>query len=228
MSGAPSYGASEHYDAKYFAWQNADADIKTRIKVGKFAPFIRATDTVLDFGSAGGAMLAALPGGRKIGVELNDVARASSERLGLETYKTLDQVPDGTADVVTSSHTLEHLAAPFDALVQIRPKIKPGGRLVLVLPIDDWRAQRQYDPDDINRHLYTWTPLNIGHLLDESGYRPEHIRVIHRTVMRRLDRFARLPGPAFDAACWFYSHFRHRQEVLAVARPNDSDGMFRR
>jgi SAM-dependent methyltransferase len=217
---APAYGASDHYDAAYFAWQNQHIDVKTRIKVARFAPYVRPTDTVLDFGCAGGGLLAALPGARKIGVEINDVARQAAERdHGLEVYKTLDEVADATVDVIVSNHTLEHLAAPFEALRQLRPKLKPNGRLVLVLPIDDWRAQRRYDPSDINRHLYTWTPLNLGHLLNEAGYRPQEIRIIHRTLMRGFDKFARLPRPAFEAISWLYSQLRHRHELLATARP---------
>jgi SAM-dependent methyltransferase len=218
---APSqadYGSSEHYDAAYFAWQNTDIEIKTRLKVGKFAPYIRDTDTVLDFGCAGGGMISALPGARKIGVELNDVARASAvAEHGIEAYKTLDVTPDHVADVIVSNHTLEHLASPFEALVQLRSKLKPGGKLVLVLPIDDWRAQRRWDPKDINRHLYTWSPMNLGNLLDEAGWQPEEMKIIRRTLMRGFATFAKLPAPLFDAARWAYSVLRHRQEVLAVA-----------
>jgi SAM-dependent methyltransferase len=216
---APTYGASKHYDAEYLAWQHANIDIKTKIKVKRFAPYVQPTDTVLDFGSSAGWMIAALPGARKIGVELNDVAREQSVREhGIEAYKNLADVPDGIADVIVSNHTLEHIAKPYDALQQLAPKLKPGGLLVLVLPIDDWRAQRRYDPTDINRHLYTWTPLNLGHLLDESGYRVEEMRIIHRTLMRGLDKFHRLPEPVFEAVSWLYSHVRHRQELLATAR----------
>lgn len=212
------YGSSAHYDAAYFAWQNADVEIKTRVKVGTFAPYLRDTDTVLDFGCAGGGMLAALPGARKIGVELNDVARASAiAEHGIEAYKSLDVAPDNLADVIVSNHTLEHLCSPYEALVQLRGKLRPGGRLVLVLPIDDWRAQRRWDPMDINRHLYTWSPMNLGNLLDEAGWRPVEIRVIHRTLMRRLATFAALPAPLFEAARWAFSVLRHRREVLAVA-----------
>jgi SAM-dependent methyltransferase len=218
--GNPTYGASGHYDARYFAWQNANIGLKTTIKVARFAPYIKPTDTVLDFGCAGGSMLAALPGTRKIGVELNDIARTSAEKEHkLETYKNLAEVPDAVADVVVSNHTLEHLAGPYEALVQLAPKLKPDGLLVLVLPIDDWRAQYRWRPGDINRHLYTWTPLNLGNLLEEAGYAPEEVRVIHRTLMRGFEKLAKLPRPAFEAASWCYSHVRHRQELLATARP---------
>jgi SAM-dependent methyltransferase len=213
------YGASTHYDATYFSWQNANIELKTKIKAWRFAPHIRPTDIVLDFGCAGGGMLAALPGSRKIGVELNDVARESAAREhGLETHKTLDVTPDHVADVIVSNHTLEHLASPYEALRQLRSKLKPGGKLVLVLPIDDWRAQRRWDPHDINRHLYTWSPMNLGNLLDEAGWTPLEMRVIRRTLMRGFNLFGKLPRPLFEAVSWAYSVLRHRQELLAVAK----------
>src|SRR5215212_4085957 len=106
MTTNPTYGASEHYNADYYTWQNANIDIKTKIKVGRFVPYVRPTDTVLDFGSAGGWMIAALSGARKIGVELNDVAREASVRdHGIEAYKNLADVPDAVADVIVSNHT---------------------------------------------------------------------------------------------------------------------------
>ncbi len=217
---SPTYGASKHYDAHYYAWQNANIDIKTKFKVKRFAKYVKPTDTVLDFGCAGGALIAALPGARKIGVELNDVARTAAEQeYGIEGYKNLADVPDGIADVIISNHTLEHIAAPYDALCQLLPKLKADGRLVLVLPIDDWRALRKYDPKDINRHLYTWSPMNIGHLLDEAGYRPQEIYVVRRTLMRRPDLFGKLPEPLFEAASTFFSVVRHRQELVAVSVP---------
>ncbi len=215
---APEYGASPHYDAEYFTWQNANIDAKTKIKIWRFAPYVRPTDVVLDFGCAGGGMLAGLPGARKIGVELNDVARESAVReYGLEAYKSLDTTPDAVADVIVSNHTLEHLASPFEALRQLRTKLKPDGRLVLVLPIDDWRAQRTWNPHDINRHLYTWSPLNLGNLLDEAGWSPRELRVIRRTLMRGFATFAKLPRPVFEMISWGFSVLRHRQEVLAAA-----------
>jgi SAM-dependent methyltransferase len=165
-------------------------------------------------------MLGMLPGARKIGVEINDVAReAAVADHGIEGYRSLAEVPDGIVDVAVSNHALEHIAAPYDALCQLRPKLKADGLLVLVLPVDDWRAQRRWDPDDVNRHLYTWTPMNLGNLLDEAGFRPDEMRIIHRTLMRGVDKFARLPGPLFEGVSWFYSHLRHRQELLATARP---------
>jgi SAM-dependent methyltransferase len=220
---APAYGASAHYDGDYFAWQNANIEIKNKIKIGRFVPYVQPEHTVLDFGCAGGGVLAMLNCARRIGVELNDVAREAAVRdHGIEAYRSLDEVPDGIVDVAISNHALEHIASPYEVLCRIRSKLRPDGRLVLVLPIDDWRAQRRWDPNDINHHLYTWTPLLLGNLLQDAGFVPEHTRIIHRTLMRGFERFARLPDPVFQGISWLYSHLRHRQELLAVARPAGS------
>jgi len=217
---SPQYGDSAHYDEKYFAWQNQAIDLKARRKVGTFQPYVRPTDTVLDFGCAGGSLVAGLTAARRIGVEINDVARAAAvEQYGIEAYRSLADVADGSVDVVVTNHTLEHLASPYEALLQIAPKLKPGGKLVIVVPIDDWRAQRRWRPGDINRHLFTWTPLNLGNLLEEAGYAVGDQRVIRRTIMRGERFYAKLPVPLFDFVRWAYSVVRHRQHLLMTATP---------
>jgi len=215
---SPEYGDSDHYDDNYFAWQNANIDLKTRGKVQTFQPYVRPTDTVLDFGCAGGSLLAGLRAARRIGVEINDVARAAAvETYGLEVYRGLAEVPDQVADVVITNHTLEHLTSPYEALLQLRPKLAAGGRLVIVVPIDDWRAQKRYRPGDINRHLFTWTPLNLGNLLDEAGYVVAEQEIIRKTIMRGYEYYAKLPSPLFNLVRRLYSVVRHRQHLKMVA-----------
>lgn len=217
-SPSPAYGDSAHYDEKYLAWQEQSIDLKTQRKVRTFQPYVKAGDTVLDFGCAGGGLIGGLRAARRIGVEINDVARAAAvDRYGIEAYRTLAEVPDGIVDVVVTNHTLEHLSSPYEALLQIRAKLKPGGKIVIVVPIDDWRTQKEWFPGDVNRHLFTWTPLNLGNLLDEAGYTIVKQRIIRRTIMRGHDTFAKLPAPVFDFVRWFYSVVRHRQHLMMVA-----------
>jgi len=224
-AGSPRYGDSGHYDQTYFDWQDVSQRVTRDLYVPRVRPYVTDQDVVLDFGCAGGWMLDALPGRRKIGVEINDVARDSARsQFGIETYRTLDDTPGEVADVIVSSHTLEHLASPYDALEPLRRKLRPGGRLVLLLPLDDWRVQARYDPDDFDRHLYTWTPRLLGNLLDEAGWTPGELRVLHRATMRGFERFLRLPRPLFEAASSVWSRVRHRQEILAVSTPKVTQG----
>jgi hypothetical protein len=95
-----------------------------------------------------------------------------------------------------------------------------GGRLVLCVPIDDWRAQKTYNPNDIHHHLYTWTPLLLGNLLLEAGYSIERIWVYSHAWpprnWRKLDRC--LPVWLFDWLCAFTAWRFKRRQILARAK----------
>jgi SAM-dependent methyltransferase len=57
-------------------------------------------------------------------------------------YRSLDDLP-GPADVVLSSHTLEHIPPLEEELGRIRDALKPGGKLLALLPAfscERWRA----------------------------------------------------------------------------------------
>ena len=68
---------------------------------------------------------------------------------------SLDEIPDNSYDFILSSHSLEHTANPIKALKEWRRIVKPGGRLVLVLP--DKRNTLDH------RREYT----TFAHLLDD-------------------------------------------------------------
>ncbi len=76
--------------------------------------------------------------------------------------------------------------------------LKPGGRIVLRLPLDDWRAQRD-QADDGNHHLYTWTPRLIANLLREAGFQVERAEVVtYAWPPRSAELVHRLPRRLFD------------------------------
>jgi hypothetical protein len=84
----------------------------------------------------------------------------------------LRPLPDRCFDVVIASHVLEHLAAPIAALVEFGRVLRPGGRLVLVLP----DRTRTFDAVRL--------PTPLAHLLAEHGagvrsVSDEHIREFH-------------------------------------------------
>jgi SAM-dependent methyltransferase len=125
------------------------------------------------------------------------------------------------ADVVISNHALEHTLAPLAELRELRRILKPGGRLVLWLPVDDWRSQRR-PGEDVNHHLYTWTPLLLRNLLDEAGFEVRECRVVTHAWPRFHEfLFSRLPRPAFDVLARLWAVLRRRRQVMALAeRPS--------
>lgn len=180
----PGYGASAHYQGQegvsYFSAQTVTGKLGARWNLSIWADHIHAEDSILDFGCGGGYLLSVLPGKTKVGVEINPAARKMAESLGIEVFETISEVKGRQFSHVISSHALEHVPAPLIALKQLRSCIADKGKLLLLLPLDDWRtkAHRHYHGNDIHRHLFAWTPQNLGNLLDEAGFKGIAIRVI--------------------------------------------------
>ncbi|MFN0313863.1 MAG: class I SAM-dependent methyltransferase [Burkholderiales bacterium] len=222
----PSYGTSDHYlgekGASYFAWQGGGGLFGGRINAHKFADLVRPDSTVLDFGCGGGFLLKNLHCHRRLGVEINPAARQHAATLGIECYATTHDVPDGIVDLVITDHALEHVPYPIGALEDLRKKIKPGGRLALCVPINNWREDRIYNPEDQNHHLHTWTPQLMGNTLAEAGFVVDSVyaRIFAWPGRWTVACYGRLPYSWFKAICFTYGWFTGKGwEILAVARP---------
>ncbi|MFL6240729.1 MAG: class I SAM-dependent methyltransferase [Actinomycetes bacterium] len=143
----------------------------------KIAPDVGPSDRVVEFGCGGAFLLERLAAGERVGIEVNPLPREAARGRGLDVRSGLEQVPDGWADVVWSNHALEHTLAPYDVLREMHRVLRPGGRLRLCLPVDDWRRQRRAAGPDVNGHLWTWTPLLMHNLLAEVGFTEADIRL---------------------------------------------------
>jgi SAM-dependent methyltransferase len=216
-------GVGQHYRGElgeeYFAWQRQGAELGAELELHKFAPHVGTNDVVVDFGCGAGYLLRLLCAREAVGVEPNEAARRDAAQRDLRVVATTSELPDDFADVVISNHALEHTLHPLDELRGMHRILKSGGRLVLWLPLDDWRTQRHADPADINHHLYTWTPLLLSNLLAEAGFEVVETRVVAYAWPQLHDRLYRLlPRRAFDAVCVAWSRLRRRRQVMAVAR----------
>ena len=218
------YGKSTRYEGdegvSYFAYQQKSGMLGAPITADHFRPYISKRDTVLDFGCGGGYVLNELTCMRKVGVELNPLPRANAEKLGLECYDGTMHVGQGTIDVVISNHCLEHVPYPIAALMELRRVLKDDGRLVIVVPVDDWRVQRDYTGEDIDHHLHTWTPRLVANTLRESGFKVDSARVITSAWPPRFDLFYRfLPRSFFRLIFALFGFLRCRREMIVIARP---------
>ena len=155
------YGDVEaYYDDSYFSWQSALNKFGAEISLKLFQPYIKEDMNVLEFGSSGGALLALLNAREKIGIEINPVAREAAKKIGIRSV--------GHADVIISSHVLEHVENPLRSLRLLRSKLMSGGKAVFYVPNES--CYTEYKPNDKDFHLYTWNCLNIGNLFKAAGY----------------------------------------------------------
>jgi SAM-dependent methyltransferase len=201
---------------RYFGYQERMGRAGASLNRWKFLEHVDSGRVVLDFGCGGGWLLAGLPAARRLGVEPNAAAAAIAREQGIEVYPAAAAVPDAVAEVVISNHALEHAASPFAELRELHRALRPGGRLVLWIPLDDWRVQRRpaANPD---HHLYAWTPLLLANLLEAAGFGVDECRVVAHAWPPRFERLMRLPTPLFDALGRVWSVLRRRRQIVAIA-----------
>jgi SAM-dependent methyltransferase len=223
----PEYGTCSHYlgglGEKYFDSQRRTGNLAAKWNLPIWCPHIEQKDSVLDFGCGGGDLLALLPARRKVGVEINPAAHQQAEMLGLEVYRTIGEVPSGRFTRIISSHALEHVPSPLTALQSLSHLFQPTGRLLLLLPLDDWRSgsHRSFHQNCFDHHLYSWTPQNLGNLLVEAGYRPVNVEIIVDAMPpgARLVGIAQKWHAARNILGRTTSIVLRRRQLFAVAEP---------
>jgi len=206
----------------YWEYQRPIGRVGGELNRWKFEPHLTDGDVVVDFGCGGGYLLARLPGQTKIGVDPSPLAREEAAREGIHVVESTAELPDSSTDVVISNHALEHTFSPFEELRDLARILRPGGKLVMTLPVDDWRAERRPDPHDPNGHLYAWTPLLIANLLTEAGFDVESARVSSRAWDPRVTPL--VPAVLRPLVDWLLAVALRRREIFAVARKPSGAG----
>jgi SAM-dependent methyltransferase len=224
----PQYGAASKYLGEegelYFEQQNAGGVLASKYNEFIFRPYVSEKDDVLDFGCGGGHLLNVLNPWKKVGVEINPAARAQAAQLGVSVYSSLDEVRGQTFSRIITSHALEHVPNPYQALVQLRQMLRPDGLLLWLAPMDDWHAkhQKRWNPDDDDLHLYTWTPLLMGNLLRVAGYRPESVSILVHACPPAIisERLWNISPSLFHFAARFWAMARKQRQIFAVVAPD--------
>jgi SAM-dependent methyltransferase len=96
----------------------------------------------------------------------------------------LEQIADGSLDVVLCISVLEHLAEPLDALRAVRRVLRPGG--VCLVNVPSWRGKRFLElsafrlhlspAEEMDDHKRYYDPRDLWPLLVEAGFLPSRIR----------------------------------------------------
>lgn len=209
--------ASPHYDKRYFAWQSAIGEFGGWANLTKFQKFISEKDDVLDFGCGGGYLLKNIRCRRKIGVEVNPASAAMAKTNGIEVYSLVQDVPDNCVDIIISNNALEHTLSPLQELKGLYSKLRAGGKLIFVVPCES--IGYSYVPNDINHHLYSWSPMAFGNLLTEAGFSLVESKPYMHKWPPAYRLIAKIGGRAlFDIACRIYAHIeRSWFQVRAIA-----------
>jgi SAM-dependent methyltransferase len=104
-------------------------------------------------------------------IEIDAPARAvASERLGRAVgdapLPDLPGVPDEAYDVIVLLDVLEHIEDDRAALGGMKAKLRPGGRILVTVPANEWMWSEH---DHIHHHFRRYNPASFRKVTREAG-----------------------------------------------------------
>ena len=186
-----------------------------------FARYSTTEATVVDLGAGFCDFINAIPGKRKIALDLNPQT-ASHAAPGVEVHGVplVDLgtvVADGLADLAFASNVFEHLRSPDEllaVLAAVKRCLKPSGRLVVMQPNVRMLGGRFWDFFD---HTLPLTEKGMAEALAVAGFEIEELRArfLPYTTRSVLPQWSVLVRAylAFPPAQWLLG-----KQMLVVAR----------
>jgi SAM-dependent methyltransferase len=148
-------------------------------KAAKINQHLKPAEKLVDFGCSAGRITRLLNAEKKFGVEISPTAGQAARDAGIEVVTDIAALPDGAFDAVVSHHALEHVESPFAMLQQFHRLLKPGGQLIIVVPGEvGWYKRNRSWRDEVNRHLFTWTPLTLGNLVSAASFKVSFAKLL--------------------------------------------------
>jgi SAM-dependent methyltransferase len=165
------------YEATYLYPVHECVIGEKRYRAKALGKFIRiyypatAYPSVLEIGCMFGYLMESLkPWYRVKGIDLGSEAIRFCKKRGLEAEEVAVeeylQHSKEQFDLIVLSHVFEHLVEPDRVLTQLKDRLKPGGRIIILVPNRDSVARR------LSRRFWGWwqVPVHIHHF-NESALR---------------------------------------------------------
>lgn len=209
----PTYYAYEYERIPWVA-RTAKALLDRRKLAGIVRAVGRPVQSYVDIGCGTGRYLRAMqrmgvPESRIHGLELDaptvERLRAEGFQAHHERVETCTQIAEGSVDLATMFHVIEHVESPATVIARVAQWLSPGGVLALETPsLDSLDARRFRDRwwggYHIPRHWTLFTPELLQAMLRAQGLEPFALRF--------------QTGHSF----WMYS-FHHRLQYGPSPRP---------
>ena len=168
------------------------------VRFNRISSLLAPGMTLLDVGAGGGFFpyVVKRNGYMVTGLEPNNgYAQYARDEFGLDIRTGFLQdidFEDGSFDIITLNHVLEHLEDPFAALVRLGGWLKPGGYLNLEVPNIEATYHAPRNKFHL-AHLYTFNPANLQRLSEKAGFIVKDMKIIPATrhinlILRTHDR----------------------------------------
>lgn len=209
QAGTRGYGRDYFHDATSAldcesAWFRELSAMRFRRILGTLCK-LSPPGRLLDVGCATGDFLAQAEraGYETAGVEISDYAAGVARQRGFDVFTgQLGDLParEGSFDVVTMFHVLEHMQRPGEALrIHVRRLLRPGGILAVEAPNlaslrarldgDDWEDLRP------EQHRYHFTRRSLRNAAAACGFSPLRVECREDEVCTLPTTLMCLPVP---------------------------------
>ncbi|MEM3405613.1 MAG: class I SAM-dependent methyltransferase [Candidatus Pacearchaeota archaeon] len=125
------------------------------------------------------------------GYDISKFALKFCKQKGIKIINNKKFIKNNFYDIILSSHVLEHLENPLNNLKFLNRKLKKGGLLILIIPLEK-NNKSSLNPDLKNYHLYSWTFKTINNLLHKAGFKVLRNEVFYGTAYHKLKFLARI------------------------------------
>lgn len=198
---------ANHFNDDYY-------NARAKIAVTKFFSGVDPKSRILDFGCGLGQNILYMP--NAMGYDISSFGIDFCRKKGINATTDMDAVPDEGFDVVFSAHCLEHHPHPKTMLEDMYRKLKPGGKLLLVIPHErHGKAKFEYD---LNQHLYMWNFQTINNLLLTTGYEILENKYVRGAGYFRMLSLAKMNFGLYRFLTNFVSRLFGIKEIMVVAR----------
>ncbi|AEG02011.1 class I SAM-dependent methyltransferase [Methylomonas methanica] len=219
------------YDASYYdkVYSDFDNDEYARCwAIGSLATMgleNKKYSAVLEFGAGLGQNLSQIQAEEKWAVDINPQSKLVCEAKGFKWTDSLESVPNGMADIVIARHSLEHVSSPYETLLALRQKLKPEGKMFLVVPVETGGIPKSLTDYDEHCHLFSWTPMTMKNLLIVTGWQIETMTLHNGLLFIRSLFLLKISTAIFLDFRNLITHFGPLKsaEIIAVCVPGDSD-----
>jgi len=164
-------------------------------------PRARAGGKLLDIGCGSGRFLSVMRmlGWDVFGIEPDQFSSQVAKKLsGASLFTSLEKAgfPGSFFDIITSNHSLEHVADPLPMMKECHRILKPGGSIGLCAPNSKSLSHRLFGKYCYHleppRHLVMWQPASLKTLLSAAGFTVDSVTTT--SLRERRDSFTKSWG----------------------------------
>ena len=106
-----------------------------------------------------------------LGIDVSEFALEECKKKDIGVEKDIKKIENGNFDSLLCCHVLEHLKNPYEIVEEFYRVLKPGGRLVMILPFSKKNRPIKDFKSDVAKHLYNWNFNAINELLNDVGFK---------------------------------------------------------